>query len=407
MSSRFHDSSLRQSYAAIFLSILTDVLAGFFLGSAEATLRLLPGLVVLVPAALGMRGQIFASLGSRLGSALHMGTIKLSRKNKPLRNNIYASMALTIIFSVFLGMLAKFVLLAFGMASISLIDLILISLIGGILSGVIMLALTLVIAFASFRKGWDPDNVSSPMITALGDFFTVPTLLLAASLVTSFAFSSSTSIIIVASGLALLVFLDIFSVESRKESARLREFSYRQIVIQSSMILVFTLFLDAISGIVIQSNLNALLAVPLLLVILPAFLEEGGNIGNVMASRLSTKLHMGVIEAKMKITSSVRQEFLNSYLLSFLIFASVAVVSFAFSLMTGIGGIGFYQLFLITVVAGFLLSTIIIFITFMVSIVSFRLNIDPDNISIPIITSIADVLGVFCLLVVLHGTGII
>jgi len=400
--------SLKQSYAAIFLSILTDVLAGFFLGRSEEMLRMLPGLIVLVPAALGMRGQVFASLGSRLGSALHMGTIsRFDRRNKTIRNNMYASMALTIIFSVFLGLLARAVLLAFGMQSISVIDLVMISLIGGLLSGIIMLFVTLGITFVSFRRGWDPDNVTSPMITALGDFFTVPSLLLAAFVVTGAAISSNTSVIIIASGLALLVFLDIFAVESRKQSERMQLGSYRHIVLQSALVIAFSLLLDSLSGVLIQFHLAALAAVPILLVLLPAFLEEGGNIGNIMASRLATKLHTKEIKARMEFTKKIRFEFLNSIMLSVMIFVSVAVMTFLFSVTSGIGGLGVYDIFLVTMLSGMLLSVIVIVLTYFISIMSYRMNIDPDNSSIPIITSIADVIGVLCLLFVLHLLAVI
>jgi len=35
---------------------------------------------VLIPAAIGMRGNIFGALGSRLGTAIHTGTFTLSRR---------------------------------------------------------------------------------------------------------------------------------------------------------------------------------------------------------------------------------------------------------------------------------------------------------------------------------------
>ncbi len=404
---RGNSTSLKQSYAAIFLSILTGILAGVFLSNAEEQLRMLPGLVVLVPAALGMRGNIFAALGSRLGSAFHMGTIsRFDRKNLVIRNNIYASMALTVVFSVFLGIIAKAVLFAFGFESISVIDLILISFIGGIASGVILLFITIAIAFISFRKNWDPDNVTSPMITALGDFFTVPTLMLAAFIVVNSHVSSNLSVFIIALGIALLVVLDVFLVESKDESKRLKEASYRHIVLQSSFILAFTLFIDSLSGVLIQLNLSVLVAVPVLLVMLPAFLEEGGNVGNIMAARLATKLHIGSVEPRLTFSKDIKLEFLNSYLLAVLIFLTVGIVTFVFSSLTGIGGMGLAQIMYVTMAAGLILTTIVVFLTFFVSVLSFRMNIDPDNTTIPIITSVADVIGVLCLLFVVHLLGI-
>lgn len=400
--------SLKQSYASIFMSIVTGLLAGLFLGQSEELLTMLPGLVVLVPAALGMRGNIFAALGSRLGSALHMGTVTgLDRRNPVIRNNIYASMALTVIFSVFLGLLSKAVLLLFGFESISVVDLILISFIGGILSGIIMLFVAVGITFLAFRKGWDPDNVTSPMITAFGDLFTVPTLMAGAVIVMNSHLSSSLSVLIIALGIALLVFFDIFTVETREQSLLLREASYRQIVLQSSAILLFTLALDSFSGVIIQLNLPALVAMPVLLVIIPVFLEEGGNVGNIMASRLSTKLHLGAVEPRLALSREIRLEILNAYFLAVLIFISVGVLAYMFSAAAGIATLGFLQILALTFAAGMLLTTIVVFVTLFVSVVSYRLKIDPDNVSIPVITSVADVLGILCLLLVLNASAVI
>jgi len=59
-------AGLKQALAALLVSSAGDLLAGVTLGAISDTLALLPGLLVLVPAAIGMRGNIFGALGSRL-----------------------------------------------------------------------------------------------------------------------------------------------------------------------------------------------------------------------------------------------------------------------------------------------------------------------------------------------------
>ena len=70
----------RQASYALLLSSGGDLLAGVTLGSIQHTLEQLPGLLVLIPAAIGMRGNIFGALGSRLGTSIHTGTFTLSRR---------------------------------------------------------------------------------------------------------------------------------------------------------------------------------------------------------------------------------------------------------------------------------------------------------------------------------------
>ena len=43
------------------------------LGSITGTLEFLPGLLVLIPASVGMRGMIFGAMGARLGTGIAAG----------------------------------------------------------------------------------------------------------------------------------------------------------------------------------------------------------------------------------------------------------------------------------------------------------------------------------------------
>ena len=50
--------------------------------------------------------------------------------------------------------------------------------IAGIISNLIMLPITMLVSFKSFQHGWDPDNITSPIIAAFGDLFTLPAIIL-------------------------------------------------------------------------------------------------------------------------------------------------------------------------------------------------------------------------------------
>src|SRR3954452_20007299 len=75
-------SGVRAGFVALLISSGGDLLAGLTLGSIPGTLEALPGLLVLVPAAIGMRGNVFGALGSRLGTAAHTGTFQISGQNR-------------------------------------------------------------------------------------------------------------------------------------------------------------------------------------------------------------------------------------------------------------------------------------------------------------------------------------
>ena len=109
-------ASVRQGLAALLVSSGGDLLAGLTLGAITGTLEKLPGLLVLVPAAIGMRGNVFGALGSRLGTSIHAGTFSLSRRaDTVVGQNVVASMALTLSISFVLAILAKAVSIGFGL----------------------------------------------------------------------------------------------------------------------------------------------------------------------------------------------------------------------------------------------------------------------------------------------------
>src|SRR5262245_10047990 len=109
-------ATVRQGLAALLVSSGGDLLAGLTLGAITHTLEMLPGLLVLVPAAIGMRGNIFGALGSRLGTAIHAGTFRLSgRIDTEVGQNTSAALLLSLIISAALAVLAKVMSSAFGL----------------------------------------------------------------------------------------------------------------------------------------------------------------------------------------------------------------------------------------------------------------------------------------------------
>ncbi|MGH2527604.1 MAG: magnesium transporter, partial [Actinomycetota bacterium] len=65
--------TLRQGLVALALSTVASFVAGLTLGAITDTLSLLPGLLVLIPASVGMRGTIFGAMAARLGTGIHAG----------------------------------------------------------------------------------------------------------------------------------------------------------------------------------------------------------------------------------------------------------------------------------------------------------------------------------------------
>ncbi|MBU2617638.1 MAG: magnesium transporter [Euryarchaeota archaeon] len=177
-------SIVKQSLPLLLICIMLGLFAGVVLVSMESSLKALPGLLVLVPAILDTRGNIFGAFGSRLGSALHQGLIQPElKRDENLVHSITAALGEGVIISILLAVTAHYVILALGRESIGIIPLTAISLIAGVGSGLVLTALIIVLAFAGYRRGIDPDNITGPIATTAGDVLAMLALFMAAEIV--------------------------------------------------------------------------------------------------------------------------------------------------------------------------------------------------------------------------------
>ncbi|HEX6595397.1 MAG TPA: magnesium transporter, partial [Acidimicrobiales bacterium] len=267
-------ATVRQSLGALSISSIGDLLAGLTLGSITHTLEALPGLLVLVPAAIGMRGNIFGALGSRLGTSIHAGTFNLSRRRDTVvGQNVWASVALTLAISLALAFLAKAVAVAFGVPdTISVVDFLLISVLGGVLSSAIVLLITLGVAARSVSKNWDMDNVAAPLVTAAGDVVTLPSLFLATYLVGLGWVSPVIALVTALLSIAALVM-----------ALRAGLPLLRRIIRESLPVLLLAGTVDVLAGVTIEKRLESFLVFPGLLVLVPPFLEDTGALGGILS----------------------------------------------------------------------------------------------------------------------------
>ena len=127
---------VRAGFYALLLSSGGDLIAGLTLGSITGTLESLPGLLVLVPPPSACGATCFGALGSRLGTAVHTGTFRMSaRLDTLVGQNLAASISMSLSVSLVFAYLAKAISVAFGLENtISVADFVVISVIGGFLS---------------------------------------------------------------------------------------------------------------------------------------------------------------------------------------------------------------------------------------------------------------------------------
>ncbi|MEM4575995.1 MAG: magnesium transporter [Candidatus Nezhaarchaeales archaeon] len=178
--------TIRQGVLTQIAVLTIDIVTGVGLALMRRSLEELPGMLIMVPAFLQMRGAIGGTLASRLSTALHVGVIEPRFKfSKDLIQNLVGTFLLNILLSSLIGCLAHFMCLLFGFKSAGLLTLFLLSLIAGTISNFIIMFVTTVMTIRVYQRGLDPDVIMGPFVTTLGDIISIPCLFLAALILMS------------------------------------------------------------------------------------------------------------------------------------------------------------------------------------------------------------------------------
>jgi mgtE-like transporter len=171
----------REALPVLAVSAGGGLFAGVVLGGMEAELQAIPGLLLLVPALLAIRGNVYGSLGARLASALHQGLVepRVSLGDRRVRAAVAAAISNGLAMSLFAATVG-FLLVVLQGRTTSLAALLGVALIAGLISGVVLTTAVVTVVFVGYRRVLDPDALAGPVVTTTGDVVGVATMLFAA-----------------------------------------------------------------------------------------------------------------------------------------------------------------------------------------------------------------------------------
>lgn len=395
---RAEQRTLRQGLVALAISTLAGFVAGLTLAHVTGTLEELPGLIVLIPAAVGMKGTIFGAIGARLGTANVAGLLEPTlKRGSVLQRNLYVAVVTTCSSALWLALLSVLVSAAFGQPSTAFWRLATVSIVGGALGAALVLLITLGLSVASYRRGWDLDSVSTPMVTALGDMTTLPSLYLATFLLDANAVAIPAAVISIA--VAVYAAIRSYTVADRV---------IRRIVLEMTAVILLTPILDVLAGTLLRARQDQLVLVPVLLALIPPFVSQAGALGGIFASRTTSKLQIGVITARglPEIPALVDASIVVGLAVS--VFLLVGVIAYGLGAATGLPGMpAFGTLVGGTTLAGLIATPVTLAASYYLAIGTYRFGLDPDNQSVPIITSVMDLAGIAVVLFVMTSLGVL
>ncbi|MHA1515962.1 MAG: magnesium transporter [Candidatus Heimdallarchaeaceae archaeon] len=349
-------------------------LGGLAAGSAATFLQSLssyiPWIFLIYPLLLTVRGDINGVLTGKLGTALHLGTLKPTWRNNTNRFvhlmllililTIYDSVLISIVTSI-LGFLLKLNLLPIDVLKIFAITLTTFT-----LTAVISLSITFVLTFFIYRKNGDPDVLAYPITSSINDILI--TLIFVAvcwlyrpwnPVVKLHYYLGIPTVIFV---IALFVFLII----------RFRKEEYiRKGIVQTLPVLTITSLIAAGTGSVLASFPDIINSVPVLIVFYPAIISIVGSQSSILA-KLSINF-FGIITAALIVVT---------------VMSLLGTAMFPKGMTIGLYG-SILGLLLLTNFLSFLLVGLI---ALSATFITFRLGLDPDNLVNPLLSSSADLI---------------
>ncbi|MHA1293148.1 MAG: magnesium transporter [Promethearchaeota archaeon] len=172
----------------------------------------------------------------------------------------------------------------------------------------------------------------------------------------------------------------------------------KKILRESIAIVIISSLIGLCSGTVLSINKSILYSIPILLLILPALNSLIGDISTVLVSRLTTHLYIGNIEPKVQKSDRLKEDFYGLLLTILLSLVVIIFVGFFIGFTTGIKTINPFLLIII-ILATIIFLFVILFVLLLISSIHlFKRGKDPNNFLIPFVTSLADFLTPFLLI---------
>ncbi|MEZ3143833.1 magnesium transporter [Halobaculum sp. MBLA0143] len=154
--------------------------------------------------------------------------------------------------------------------------------------------------------------------------------------------------------------------------------------------------LELLGGLALGSFEATLLRYPTLLVLVPVTIGTAGNLGSVLAARLSTAFHLGTLRFAPTDDRLVGNA-AATLGLAVTVFPVVGAGGWAVVSLTGAPRLSVTTVVAVAATSGVALGVAATVVAVLATYVAYRLGLDPDEFVVPVVTNVCDVLGVVVL----------
>lgn len=172
-------------------------------------------------------------------------------------------------------------------------------------------------------------------------------------------------------------------------------YTWKDIFRESALLLTLMALIGIMGGQVLHHMEETLFQIPVFLFILPVMNGLGGNLGAILGARVSSGFHSGYIKPNI-FDKEMGENALLTLLMGAVTFTALGLGVAASSTIIDLS-VYARNLLIIVLGAGAIITLSTMLLTVLISIWSYKKRLDPDNIVIPVITTLADFISILAL----------
>lgn len=387
----------RESLIALGITIFGELITGSLWGSFYSKFLVIAGIIALIPVIGENRGNISGIFTSRLGTGLHLGSIKpsLRKRTKELNNTILMNLVLTLTIPVWTSLIV-FTFNHFTGGPTSYFQFLFVAIGAALILVTIQPILTLGISFIVYEKGLDPDVVVYPIISVIADVMTSIAIFIVVSIeIIAFPSPVTSNIEKMVEIIALTIFslfLAISFIRPIQRRSNL-EFELFDLLRESLPIILFSIIIGSVVGLILDNAVSDQSVV----LILPIFMSYTGAVGSVIGSKFTTNYHLGSLSTR---SGKIDMYLLSpSILIGVCIFLSSVLGMVAFTIATFFkfsmpSSVTMVTFVITCCLIGIVTTTLSIVIALILGNLTFRRGLDADNVIVPLSTTLGDLIAI-------------
>lgn len=366
-------------------------------------------IIILVPALLGLKGNLEMTLASRLSTQVNIGKI---HDRKTTISALFGNSMIIQLQSIIVGFLASFLAVLFQFFKTyefhpeNFVIVICSSVTTASLASLLLATLVMVIIILSHKFNVNPDNIATPIASSLGDVVTLAILAGVGSFLHALREFIIIPVVIISVYILLVPLFIYFCYKNEFVKETLR---------QGWVPIIMAMLISSAAGAILDES-NVMYSC--VAIFQPVVNGVGGNLVAILASRLSTSIHRTSTKGTYPTWSpktllsypyetffgKQNPEATTTQLLTLLILPGHVVFFFMlFYLTKEESGLELtFSLVAFYMLVTFVQVIILFLICYWLVLLAWKLNKNPDNVCIPYLTAMGDFLGVTFLLFAMH-----